>query len=237
MTNILLNINNFGDEFSFNKLKRIIKKHHNVLIIPFSYHEDYIRNAEEYTREFSKGSREIEDIIKEFVKFGIRRKNIRILHYYNDSSETIRNKFKHADIIFFTGGYPGKALYRIDTLGIRDYIANFKGIVMGTSAGAMIQLDKYHVTPEENGEEYEYHENGLGLISGFDIEVHYEPDFLHLSGLITDLKLHDVKIYAMPNTGGLIIRNGKITKIGDTFEITRNDIETLQNELNSLLDK
>ena len=52
----------------------------------------------------------------------LREKNIRILHPYNDSLETIQNKFKHADILFLNGGYPDMALERIDNLGIRDYI-------------------------------------------------------------------------------------------------------------------
>ena len=42
--NILLNINNFGQEFAYKKLRKIIKKNHRVLIIPFSYHEDYMEH-------------------------------------------------------------------------------------------------------------------------------------------------------------------------------------------------
>ena len=228
--NILLNINNFGQEFAYKKLRKIIKKNHRVLIIPFSYHEDYINTPEEFNKHFSKGCEEIEEIINEFNVYGIKRKNIKILNFYKETPNSIKNKFNHSDIIFLTGGYPDRFLYRIDTLGIRDYLVNFKGIVMGTSAGAMIQLDEYHVTPEDYETDYEYHD-GLGLISGFDIEVHFEEDFLHLSGLITDLKLHNKLIYAMPNHGGLIVDGDKLTPIGDTFIITTKDIDILQKDL------
>ena len=152
------------------------------------------------------------------------------LNFYKETKNSIKNKFNHADIIFLTGGYPDRFLYRIDALGIREHLVNFKGVVMGTSAGAMIQLDEYHVTPEDYETDYEYH-TGLGLISGFDIEVHFEEDFLHLSGLITDLKLHNKKIYAMPNYGGLIVDGNKLTPIGDTFIITTQDIDMLQKDL------
>lgn len=236
MINILLNINNFGDGFAKPTLRRIIKRRHRVLIIPFSYHEDYVRNSEEFKEHFSKTSPEIQEIVQEFGKYGIHSKNIRILNYYDDSKETIENKFKRANILFFTGGYPDRLLYRIDQLGIRDRIKNFKGIVMGTSAGAMIQLDRYHVTPEDNNGEYEYHD-GLGLISGFDIEVHYEDDCLHLSSLITDLKLHDKTIYAMPNEGGLVVKGNRITEIGNTFALTSDDIDALQFVLDEIIEK
>ena len=201
-------------------------------MIPFSYHEDYIKNERDFDEHFSKGKDQYEDIAKEFRKYGI--KNIKVLHYYRDSRKTIRSKFYHADILFFTGGYPDKFLYRIDQLNIRKFILNFKGIIMGTSAGAMIQFDKYHVTPEEEGQDYEYHE-GLGLLSGFDIEVHYEDSFNHLASLITDLKLHPIPIFALPNNGGMIVDGDEYLLLGDAFEVNPNDIDEMQEELEELI--
>ncbi len=232
--NILLNINNFSEDFAYPYLKNIIHKNQHVLIIPFSYHEDWITNAKEFDEHYAKGKDEYEDIAKEFMNYGIKRKNIEVLHYYKDSKRTIKRKFYYADILFFTGGYPDRALYRIDQLNIRKNITKFKGIVMGTSAGAMIQFDQYHVTPEEDGEDYEYHE-GLGLLSGFDIEVHYEDTFEHLASLITDLKLHNKTIYALPNRGGMIIDGDNIQLLGDAFELTVDDVDYMQEELDEII--
>lgn len=235
MTNVLLNINNFGDEFAYRHLKNIIKCRYNVLIIPFSYHEDYIHNSDDFNTHFSKTSPEMREIVNEFWKYGIRSKQIRILNYYEDTPEIVHNKFKRANVLFFTGGYPEQLLMRIDNMNIRERIRNFRGVVMGTSAGAMAQLDKFHITPENVDDEYEYCEDGLGLLSGFDIEVHYENNFLHLSGMITDLQLHGTAIYAMPNNGGLVIRNRKIKSIGRTFKVTRDDIDGLQAVLDEII--
>lgn len=236
MTNILLNINNFGDEFAYRYLKNIIRRRHNVLIIPFSYHEEYVKSSDDFKKHFSKTSPEMREIVNEFGKYGIISKNIRILNYYNDTQETVENKFKRADILFFTGGYPKQLLQRIDNMNIREKIRDFKGIVIGTSAGAMVQFDKFHITPETVGDEYEYCEDGLGLISGFDIEVHYESDFLHLSGVITALKENGITIYAMPNAGGVIVKNGRIQMIGNTFEVGTDDIDELQATLDEMLE-
>ncbi|MBQ0066271.1 MAG: Type 1 glutamine amidotransferase-like domain-containing protein [Firmicutes bacterium] len=233
--NILLNINNFSDEFAYDTLKEIIHPDMKVLIIPFSYHESWIDNAREFNKHYLPGKDEYEDIVKEFLNYGIKRKNIKILHYYWDSNRKCRNKIYNADIIFLTGGYPDRFLYRIDQKNIRKSIQKFPGIVMGTSAGAMIQFDKYHVTPEEEGQEYEYHE-GLGLLSGFDIEVHYEDSFLHLSGLITDLKLHNTPIFALPNNGGMIVDGEDYCHLGDAFEIGAEDIEVMQEELDQIVE-
>ena len=234
--NILLNINNFSEEFAYDTLKDIIQPYMNVLIIPFSYHEDWINSCEEFDAHYSKGKDEFEDIAKEFVNYGIKRRNIQVLHYYKDSRKTIRRKFHFADIIFLTGGYPDRFLYRIDQLNIRKMIQNFKGIVMGTSAGAMIQFDEYHVTPEEEGQDYEYHE-GLGLLSGFDIEVHYEDSFMHLASLVTDLKLHGKPIFVLPNYGGMVVDGDDYVLLGDAFEIGEEHIEAIQEELDSLVNE
>lgn len=228
--NILLNINNFSEEFAYEALSEIIKPWMKVLIIPFSYHEDWINSPEAFDAHYGKGKDEFEDIAKEFMNYGIKRRNIQYLHYYNDSNSKCKAKIYRADILFLTGGYPDRFLYRIDQKNIRKSIQNFKGIVMGTSAGAMIQFDEYHVTPEEEGQDYEYHA-GLGLLSGFDIEVHYEDSFEHLASLITDLKLHGKTIFALPNWGGMIVDGDDYMLLGDAFEIIPEDTDVLQAEL------
>lgn len=212
--NVLLNINNFSNDFAFAYLKDIIKPHHRVLIFPFAYHEDYIHNAEEYAQHFSKGCQEIEEIIAEFSEYGVSRKNIKIVNYYTDSRQQIKSKIYHSDILFFTGGYPDRILYRLDDRNIRNYILKFPGIVMGTSAGAMIQFDKYHVTPEDDTQTYDF-QFGLGLISGFDIEVHFEENETHLKSIEQALIDNDVPVYALPNDSGLIVDDGEITIMGD----------------------
>ena len=232
--NILLNINNFSEDWAYDALSEIIKPYMKVLIIPWSYHEDFIQNADDFDREFGKGAPQYEEIAEQFMNYGIKRRNIRVLHYYKDSKRSARSKFFFADIIFFTGGYPDRFLYRIDQAGIRPLIEKFKGIIMGTSAGAMIQFDRYHVTPEEEGQDYEYHE-GLGLISGFDIEVHYEDSFEHLSSLIIDLKLHGMPIFALPNRGGMIVDENELTLLGDAFPIKKEDLVDLQETLDYII--
>lgn len=231
--NILLNINNFSEAFAYDVLKDIIKPNMRVLIIPFSYHEEWIKDAKDFDQHYRRGKDEYEDIAKEFVNYGIPRRHIKTLHYYKDSNKKCKSMIYNADILFLTGGYPDRFLYRIDQKNIRKSIQNFHGIIMGTSAGAMIQFDKYHVTPEEEGQDYEYHD-GLGLLSGFDIEVHYEDSFNHLASLITDLKLHNTPIFALPNTGGMVIDGDDYCLLGDAFEIGLEDIDLMQEELDEI---
>ena len=40
MVNLLLSLYNFDEDWCYEKLKSIIKEHHKVLVIPFSYHDN-----------------------------------------------------------------------------------------------------------------------------------------------------------------------------------------------------
>ena len=53
--NILLNINNFGEPFARDVLRRSIRPWMRVLIVPFSFHEDWITCAEDFDRHYARG--------------------------------------------------------------------------------------------------------------------------------------------------------------------------------------
>ena len=49
-----------------------------------------------------------------------------------------------------TGGAPDLMMKRIKEKKLKKLIKNYKGIMIGYSAGAMIQLDSYHISPDED---------------------------------------------------------------------------------------
>jgi len=54
------------------------------------------------------------------------------------------------------------------------------------------------------------------LINDFDIEVHYEGSELQNKYINKVLRKKRDKVYAITNTGGIIVDNKKITLLGDT---------------------
>jgi hypothetical protein len=96
---------------------------------------------------------------------------------------------------------------------------------MGTSAGACIQLDEFHL-PAEGEYEYQYQE-GLGLLSGFDIDVHYEEDLTHVEALIRSLEDMGKPVIACPNEGGVLIEDDHFELLGGAFVVDVNDLNDL----------
>lgn len=225
MVHILLNINNFDEPWAYGTLENYLKPDTKVLILPLSYDDGWINDAFEWKEKYGWGAAEHKDIVRPFRSYGIKERSIRWINYYEDDHETAAKKIKWADVLFFTGGYPGWMLQRLYDFGIFEDIINFDGVIMGTSAGAMIQFDEFHLTPEEDYE-YQYYE-GLGLLSGFDIEVHYEEDLNHITSIIRCIEDTGKPVIAMPNEGGLLIDGENFELLGGSFVLEEGDLDDL----------
>ena len=227
--NILLNLDNFHEDFINFYLKKYIDKSKKVLIVPFSFHEDYISTIEDWNKEFGHEKGEgYFNLTTPFFKYGIPKKNIKFLNYFLDNRDTAKNKIANTDIIYFQGGYPYKLMERLKEFNIIDDIKNFKGIIMGASAGALVQFKEYHLTPESDIENYGFYE-GLGFIDDFEIEVHYLNTPEQRNSMRRYFSDRKKKIYALGNEGAIVIDSGNILTFGDVmlYKNTR-DLENIK---------
>ena len=104
---------------------------------------------------------------------------------------------------------------RIMSLNILNDIKNHQGVVMGFSAGAMIQLDEYHISPDKDYPCYCYGK-GCGLFHGFGIEVHYDKkDELQNMSIDRFISERQKPVYAISDDGALIVSNGQIQVVGN----------------------
>jgi hypothetical protein len=102
---------------------------------------------------------------------------------------------------------------RIIEFDLMGMIQRHSGIVMGFSAGAMIQISDYHITPDEDYDSFRY-EKGLELIDSFDIEVHYNATARQLDCINRLISETGRPVYAMEDEGALIIADGKVVTVG-----------------------
>ena len=112
-------------------------------------------------------------IVNGFIAYGIPEENISFINYFADTKESAKTKIEKADIIYFLGGLPDKMMARINEFDLKDTLMKHSGIVMGYSAGAVIQLAEYHLSPDEDYPEFKYYE-GLPYIDDFYLEVYYK---------------------------------------------------------------
>ena len=206
MVNILFdcpNIQDFREE-----LKQYFSPATRVAVVAFSFYDDYVYSAERWASVYGEGGRDYEEITESFAAFGVPCENITFVNYFLDTNESAKSKIESADVIYFTGGLPDRMMDRIHEFDLEDVLLRHDGIVMGYSAGAVIQLDEYHLSPDADYPEFGYYK-GLGYISGFHIEVHYEHKPTQDAAIKRVLGERGGTVYVTHTRRGGIVVDGK----------------------------
>ena len=104
---------------------------------------------------------------------------------------------------------------RIQEFDLEDVMLQHDGIVMGYSAGAVIQLSEYHLSPDDDYPEFSYYQ-GLPFLNDFYLEVHYENKDIQNKAIEKVLKEKNKIVYALVyGKGALIVDNGKKKILGE----------------------
>ncbi|MDK2584565.1 Type 1 glutamine amidotransferase-like domain-containing protein [Romboutsia sedimentorum] len=221
MINILLSRYNFDESWCYESLKDIINSNHRVLVFPLSFDDNQISSDEDWQKAYNPNyGKYYNEVVSPFASYGIRECNISWINYFLNEKENIRERIEKSDILFFTGGLPDKTIDRLEELGLIKYIETFKGIIIGASAGAMIQTKEYHISPDKDYSTFSYNK-GLDIIKNFNIEVHYNETDIQKSSINRVLDEKKRIVYAIKDTGAIIINNNHIELLGDVIEFNK----------------
>lgn len=216
MINILLEGYEINADYLYNELKNYIKPEHKVAVVAFSFRDDRVKSLEDWYNLYSKEKGlYYGGIVSGLTAYGIAESNIVFLNYYTDTKESAKEKIENADIIYFLGGLPDRMMDRIKEFDLVDTLLKHNGIVMGYSAGAVIQLAEYHLSPDDYYKEFTYYK-GLPYLDNFYLEVHYNNTAIQNESIEKVLSERGKTVYATEHfSGGIIVDNRKIKLLGD----------------------
>lgn len=207
MVNILLSRSFIDNPYLYLYFKKYIKKGMKVLVIPWSFYPGY-----DYDNYRSGGDR-YNKLIDQFIPYEIEERDITWLDYYNDNHEIAVKKIKQADLIYLTGGLPDKLFERLEEFDIVSNLENFKGVMLGISAGAVVQFQTYHLSPDRDYKKFNIYP-GLKIINDFGVEVHYGDRKWRQNKALNKInKILTRPYYTIPNAGALIKDNDRIILI------------------------
>lgn len=204
--NVLLNTYAFHEAWAAPWLERVLKPEMKVTVVALSFNAG-MNEAE----AASEGHRR--DLLPAFMHYGIAPGQIELVNWFRDTPQTARGKIQNSDVLFFTGGWPDHMMYRLRRWGLLELIEQFDGIIMGCSAGAMVQMKHYHITPDEDYPSFCYQE-GMNMLDRFYIEVHYQETELQQASIDRVRREKGKPVFAMYNDGGLLVEGGRITVMG-----------------------
>ena len=213
MINVLLMSYDFDAQWAKETLRPYLNADSRVVILTMS-HGDEIPDGETWERLYLPGGEIYNIFQRAYGAYGVPEESIEYVSWYHDTPESANEKLKRANVVFMTGGLPDLFLERMQELRLVEPLRNFDGLMMGCSAGAMIQMTEYHITPDEDYDSYGYYD-GLGILDGFEPEVHYCASSVQMEAITLYQMERGKRIYAISNEGGLLVKNGEILCFGD----------------------
>lgn len=216
MINILLEGYDINAPWLYDELKKYIMPNHSVAVVAFSFRDSRVKSLSDWNSLYSKENGKLYNgIVGGLTAFGILEENITFVNYFSDTKESAAQKIKQSDIVYFLGGLPDRMMDRIEEFGLVGTLKDYNGIVMGYSAGAVIQLAEYHLSPYDDYPEFGYYK-GLPLLDDFYLEVHYENTETQNNSIKRVLSERGKTVYATSlMSGAIIVDNGNIKLLGD----------------------
>ena len=219
MVNILLEGFDIDAPWLYEELKNYIQPNHRVAVIALSFRDSRVKSLDDWNALYSKDNGKFySGIVGGFAAYRVPDDNISFVNYFTDTKESARRKIQNADIIYFLGGLPDRMMDRIKEFDLQDALMDHKGIVMGYSAGAVIQLAEYHLSPDDDYAEFDYYE-GLPYLNDFYLEVHYEGKDVQKVAIQRVLEERKKTVYATECLkGAILVDNGVVKLLGDVKE-------------------
>ena len=219
MYSILLSEYEKGMELVYEKLKKMIKSDYKTVIIAWTFpvEIDYERFNNEW---FKKGERRFNKYVGSLINLGLKEENIKILNCYDTANfSQFKKIIDDSDILVITGGNPEMLYSKVtQETEILYNIKHYKGIIIGFSAGAELQLKRYFITAKNNYYKYFAFYDGFGVLDDpFYFDVHSINNKYYLNKLQKVANEKRKKVYAIYNDGAIIYNRttGDLEKFGN----------------------
>jgi len=138
-------------------------------------------------------------------------------------------QMKNYDVVFLGGGHVPTQNKFFTSIGLRKKLKNFKGIVIGISAGTMNCADTVYAQPEEPGEatdpDYKRYLKGLGLTKRMILPHYQMIKKMRLDGkrMYEDIVYpdsYDHTFIALPDGSYILSVDGVETLYGEAYLIS-----------------
>ena len=204
MYSVLLSEYEKGMELVEKKLKDKIDNKAVIIAWTFPLEIDKKTFEEDW---FPKGGRRYNKYVGSLLKLGLKEENITVLNCYDtENFENFKKIIDNSDILVITGGNPEMLYSKVTQETELLYnIKHYKGIIIGFSAGADLQLKRYFITAKNNYYKYFAFYDGFGVLNDpFYLDVHSKNNKKYLEKLQRVANEKNKPVYAIFDDGAMI---------------------------------
>lgn len=208
MIRILTNTGEIARPWAKKHLQKVLKPGMKACVLAMSDFAD-VHDQKTWERDYGAGGiwkRAYEEPLR---SFGIR--DVTWISPYRESRDEMVKAIDEADLLILPGGAPDLFMKKIRRFGLKNVIRQ-KDLIWGISAGAMVQLGDYHITPDDDYDTFSW-QTGLGILD-FDLECHFTGSRHQRESMSRAMAEKGLETWALYEEGGLVIRDGEITVMG-----------------------
>lgn len=183
---------------------------------------------------FERNDEMVETFAGMFLLRGLSLQDIAVCDARNE--DDIRDLVEESDVIILAGGHVPTQNAFFARIGLRALLREFRGIVIGISAGTMNCADVVYAQPEEEGEaldpNYKRFIRGLGLTT-INVLPHYQQvkdvilDGKHLFRDITCPDSMGRRFYALVDGSYILIEYGRVILYGEAYLVENGKIRQI----------
>lgn len=226
MEHVLCNTHKLNEAWLVSYLDEYLNKNTKVLYLILDTSSSYSEEMLALEEKYSEGKREYEALVMPLENYGVKRSNIKFFFLHETSLESLKDLIKEYDVVI---AYGSGDVFMIEDV-LYEAFNSYEGLYIGINEGALVALDIYHNFEDE----YESFD-GIGLLSGFALDILYKERENHIANLIRFLEESDQSIVAFSDSGGgLMISEGSMELLGDAFILNGDNLDELYNALETL---
>lgn len=213
--NILLSKLNFNEPWAYPYLSEFLCSCQHITVLPFSFWDSEVHSVKSWKAVYGNGGKYFNEITNCFSAYGIYPSQFTFINYFSDNEAIFSQALQRSDVLFLPGGAPDLTMQRIHERRFSSTINSYPGIIIGCSAGAMVQCSCFHITPNRFYPTF-FHKEGLGLLPAcYGVEVHFFPDEHHINSLVRTVQETGRKILLLDNESGAIFQDDQWHLMGN----------------------
>lgn len=208
MKSILFSLIKAVREEDLLECKAITKNIQKILVFPWTFPVE--KNLDEVSLDFFEpNGRHYEKYLNQLESLGIKKSKAKTINPYKTNRKEINNLLNTSDAIFIPGGNPEMFMTLAIRLNIIDLLTNYKGVIIGESAGSVLQFDFYPLTAQNNFYNTNSYYNGFSAIkTDFVLDVHTQDTVEYRDSMQKLSEMKDKNIISIYD-GGYILYDRK----------------------------
>lgn len=226
MTNILLDLPTLDADWLYPALQKHLRPGTRVAVVAYSFDPE-VKDLATWRELYGPDGKYYDDFVLPFARYGILPEHMTLLSYFGDEPAAAREVIRDAEIVYFLGGLPDLMMERLRDKELLDVLKAHAGVIMGYSAGAVIQLAEYHLSPDADYPAFAYH-RGIPYLDDFYLQVHYDQSAVQKQAIRRVLKERRKPVYALPTgEGAIIVDDCVLETVGKTELFLPEDLNNL----------